>query len=220
MRKSRSNRKILMLVALGFVLSTAFFNCQQFSSDSKSSSAGLFGSEEPAIPVGFLSSEQMLKAMISVTGVEGLGELTDPADDLIDRTYAERTGSLPSANDIFQATGPTLISATNLASTVCAKAVDRDRATPEDQRDSRIFFREFNFTQGLSGQSSDSVTSSFTRLARNAWRREPKEGELSNIVSFAQEFSSGASPTDIAQTRLLAISVCTVAISSLDALTY
>lgn len=199
------------------------FNCSGYQRDSSafsSSSSSAIKDSVPASPVAFMSAEQTLKTMISVTGTEGFGELTDPADAAIKQTYVDRNGSLPAAQDLGQATGPTLISATNLASSVCAKATDRDRATGESQRADRIFFKEIDFSKGLAEQSSDGVQLSFERFARNAWRRDVTQDEIEKMVSFAQEFSTGASPTDPLQTRLLAISICTAAISSIDALTY
>lgn len=195
--------------------------CSPFRSNaSGEASSSTLGTADSLPPVGFMSADQMLKAMISTTGVEGLGELTDPADDLISSTYAERSGSLPSVQAMDQATGPTLISVTNLASTVCAKAVDRDRATGEAQRDDRMFFREMDFSKGLAAQSSDSVTGAMERLSRNAWRRPSSAGEQEAMVAFAQEFATGVNATDAAQTRLLAISICTAVLSSMDAMTY
>lgn len=174
----------------------------------------------PSMGVAFLSSEQILKSMVSATGVEGLGELTTAADDAIDTTYRERTGSLPSLQNLNQATGPTLIAVTNLASQVCAKAVDRDRATSDANGDQRLFFREMRFNSGLGAQTSDAVTKAFERLARNSWRRTVASEDLDNITTFAQEFSVGANTTDTQQTRNLAISICTAVVSSIDGLTY
>lgn len=204
----------------GFAIAVA--NCARFASSNYfgSGESSLSSTQTKLPPVGLMSSDQMLKAMISVTGTEGLGELTDPADAAIDQTYTDRNGSLPSVQTLDQATGPTLISATNLASAVCAKAVDRDRATSEAQRDQRIFFREFDFSQGISAQSSDAVTMGFARLARNAWRRDTTADENEAIVTFAQEFSAGVNASDSAQTRMLAIGVCTAVLASVDALTY
>ena len=197
-------------------------NCARLGQDRQvaSSIPTVNASEEQAPPVAFMSAEQMVKTMISATGTEGLGELTDAADDLIMRTYDERSGALPSLQTLNQATGPTLISVANLAASVCAKAVDRDRATGEARRDDRLFFREMDFSRGLGNQSSDAVTSAFERLARNAWRRDVEAPELEAVVSFAQEFSVGTSATDPNITRLLAIALCTSALSSVDALTY
>lgn len=205
-----------LIIALAF----AAIRCSQFRSGSSSSSSSSLSNGEVLPPVGFMSADQILKAMISTTGTEGLGELTDPADDLINRTYGDRSGSLPSVQSLDQATGPTLISVANLASTVCAKAVDRDRATGESQRDDRLFFREMDFSKGLNGQSSDAVTGALERLARNAWRRETTRDEQEAMIAFAQEFASGVSATDPAQTRLLSISICTAVLTSVDALTY
>jgi hypothetical protein len=197
------------------------FNCSRmkpgnFGNSSSESSL----TDAPPLGVGFLTSEQMIKAMISATGTEGFGELTDPADDLIFQTYNDKTGMLPSLQNLYQATGPTLIATTNLASTVCAKAVDRDRAIGDARRSERLFFREMAFSTGLSGQNSDSVTLAFGRIARNAWRRDIDDTDLQAILTFAQEFSAGVSAADPAETRMLAIGVCTAALSSIDALTY
>ena len=210
------NTGLLLTLTAGALVGCTKMSAKIFGTDSGSA----FGANEPAAKVGFMSSEQILKAMIATTGTEGLGDLTDPADDAIDKTYKERSGSLPSVQSLNQATGPTLISATNLASSVCAKAVDRDRATGDAQRDQRLFFREVDFSKGLNAQASDAVTASFGRLARNAWRRPSTAAEDNNIITFAQEFSAGANATDPAQTRMLAVSICTAVLSSIDALTY
>ena len=201
------------------------FNCGQFDTTSAPSIAAPTKTEEAASapPVALMTSEQMLKAMISATGTEGLGELTDTVDANINDTYNLRTGSLPSLNSLNQVTGPTLISVTNLASSVCAKAVERDAAIGESDRDERLFFREFDFSKGLAGQTSDSVTMSFERLARNAWRRDVSRDESEAMLTFAQEFSTGLAAnvsSQPAQSRLLAISVCTAVLSSIDSLTY
>lgn len=217
--KKATNAVLLFVFASMTV--TMGFNCSQFAvSTAPSITSMSTGSSDLSAPVAFMSSEQMVKAMISATGTEGLGEMTDPADGLINDTYNARSGSLPSVQSLTQATGPTLIAVTNLASSVCAKAVDRDVATAEAQRDQRLFFRELDFSKGLAGQSSDAVTLAFERIARNAWRRDVTSEETEGILTFAQEFSNGVNATDIRQTRMLAVSICTAALSSVDALTY
>ncbi len=218
-------RNLLRLTVMSALAGTTVmmgFNCSNFKSkdgaSDQSSSSSFNVSQEPT--VAFLSAEQMLKAMLSSTGTEGLGDLSDPADKAISDTYNSRSGSLPSGNSLTQATGPTLIAATNLAGSVCAKAVSRDAANPESARDQRLFFREMDFSKGLGGQTSDGVVGSFTRIARNSWRREPTAEEVQDMLTFATEFSDGANATDVAQTKLLAISVCTAVLSSIDGLTY
>lgn len=217
--------RVLLIAVPVLGLGLLGFNCSRFKIhepagvSSSTSASSSVPAEQPST-VALMSAEQMLKTMISVTGTEGLGELTSASDTDINRAYVERSGSLPSGQDPKSATGPTLIAATNVASTVCAKAVDRDRAVTEAEKANRLFFREFDFSRGLSGQASDAVEGGFKRLARNAWRRDPSQDELNSLVQFAQDFAVGANATDPAQTRLLAISVCTVAVSTLDALTY
>jgi hypothetical protein len=210
------------ILAAGLVTFSAVigFNCSGFkTSDSMngSDSAASLNGTDKGIPVGFLSSEQLLKSMISVSGIETLGDLATPDDASIDSTYQARTGSLPSVQDMSAATGPTLIAVTNLASSVCNKAVDNDvAALPAD----RLFFSNVNFGVGL-GQSSDVFVSGFTKLARNAWRRDVTEDESGLIASYAAEFkANSANINDPVQSKLLATSICTAVLSSTDALTY
>lgn len=194
-------------------------NCAGFKASSvfEDGSNGSLGASDE-VPVGFLSSDQMLKSMISVAGVESLGDLTTADDNAIDTMYNARTGSLPSVQSLSSATGPTLIAVTNLAGTVCNKAVDNDIAagSPGD----RMFFQEVDFSQGLS-QGSAAFIPGFQRLARNAWRRDSIQEEDDMISGFVSEFTA-ASPdaTAVAQTKLLAVSICTSVLSSTDALTY
>jgi hypothetical protein len=64
---------------------------------------------------------------------------------------------------------------------------------------------------------------SFERLARNAWRRDVSRDESDAILAFAQEFSAGLAANvanSPAQSKLLAVSVCTAVLSSIDSLTY
>lgn len=209
-----------MKIALYITCLLSLSACTGFKAAITEGAASLGITEKPHPPVAFMSSEQMLKTMISTTGTEGLGEVTDAADDLIQSTYNERTGSLPSTQSLYQANGPTMIAATNLASSVCAKAVDRDRAVASAQADERMFFREIDFGQGPSSVSASAAQAGFARLTRNAWRRAPTSAEAETVATFIREFTEGANGADPNQTRLLAVGLCTAALSSLDALTY
>lgn len=223
LRASHIKNGFIATLVIGVIV-TLGFNCARFEVNEVPSAEEIQNTgdttEKETAPIGLLSADQIVKAMISATGIEGLGELTDPADDLIDKTFNERSGSLPSVQNLSQVTGPMLIATTNLASAVCAKVVDRDRALGEDHREERLFFRELDFSKGLSSQSSEAVTIAFSRLARNAWRRDPTDEELDMMIAFAQEFTAEANLTSSDQTRLLAVSICTGVLSSIDTLTY
>jgi hypothetical protein len=196
------------------------FNCSGFAPVGDMQGQNSLSSvTDPGIPIALLSSEQILKTMLAATGTENAGSPT-PADDLILKTYTERSGSLPSEQGLSQATGPMQISVANLASAVCAKAVANEMAIAESSRDSRLFFREFDFSKGLDSQSTAAIVSGFDRLARNSWRRDTTDAEKTLISNFATEFSTGANQTDPAQTSLIATSICTIVLSSIDALTY
>ena len=217
-----TKKRVTSLVLAGVLVSFASVigvNCSGFAASSSFDSLnGSLGGEDKSIPVGFLSSEQILKSMISVAGVENLGDLTTSDDNDIDATYQLRKGSLPSVQDLSAATGPTLIAITNLAASVCNKAVNRDAGTSVGS--DRLFFNEVDFSKGLSAQSATAFRGGFDRLARNAWRREANNEENDSIDAFVSEFRTGSDLTSTAQTRLLAVSVCTAVLSSADALTY
>jgi hypothetical protein len=214
-------KKVKGVVLAGSLLITSALigvNCSGFKASSDGSGEfGSLGGADKEMQVGFLSSEQMLKSMISVAGVESLGDVTTADDAAIDATYQQRAGSLPSVQNLTAATGPTLIAVTNLASTVCNKAVNNDIAagSPTD----RLFFQEVNFSGGLS-QGAAAFLPGFQRVARNAWRRDATQDEIGFMQGFASEFADGANMTDPVQSKLLAISMCTSVLSSMDALTY
>jgi hypothetical protein len=214
-------KKVTGVVLSGTLLITSALigvNCSGFKAAGDGSDAfNSLGAADKEMGVGFLSSDQMLKSMISVAGVESLGDVTTADDAAIDSTFTARSGSLPSVQNMTAATGPTLIAVTNLASTVCNKAVNNDIAagSPTD----RLFFEEVNFSGGLS-QGAGAFLPGFERLARNAWRRDPSQDEVGFMQSFVTEFSDGANMSDAAQTKLLAVSICTSVLSSMDALTY
>jgi hypothetical protein len=216
---NRVNKKHIRSLMVAAVLLSG---CTKMTSQSKNSGSLSSASvqQQQLPPVGLMSAEQILKSFVSVTGTQGTGLDSTPADDLIVSTYNTRSGSLPSVQTLDQTTGPMLISVTNIASSVCAKAVDSDIATGQAQAGQRLFFREMDFTKGISGQSANAITAGFGRLVRNAWRRDPSSTESATIASFVTDFSSGADMNDTAQTRLLAVSVCTAVLSSTDALTY
>ncbi len=209
-----------VLMAGSLLITSALIgvNCSGFKATADGSGDfGSLGGADKEMQVGFLSSEQMLKSMISVAGVESLGDVATPDDSAIDMTYQQRAGSLPSVQNLTAATGPTLIAVTNLASTVCNKSVNNDIAagSPTD----RLFFQEVNFNAGLN-QGAAAFVPGFERIARNAWRRDPTADEIGYIQGFASEFADGANLTDKEQARLLAVSICTSVLSSMDALTY
>lgn len=220
MKKVRPLNFIYLVVLLSASVVLGF-NCSGFQPMDGASLDGNGASGLPAgsIPVALLTSEQILKTMLSATGTENAGAPT-AADELILATYTERSGSFPSEQAITGATGPMLISVANLASAVCAKAVANDKAISESSRASRLFFRETDFSQGLSAQASNSMVSAFNRLARNSWRRDTTADEQALAANLETEFSAGANLTDANQTSLLATSMCTVVLSSIDALTY
>jgi hypothetical protein len=214
-------KKVKGVVLAGTLLITSALigvNCSGFKATGDGSdSFGSLGGADKEMAVGFLSSDQMLKSMISVAGVESLGDVTTADDAAIDSTFTQRAGSLPSVQNLTAATGPTLIAVTNLAGTVCNKAVNNDIGAGSPA--ARLFFQEVNFSAGLS-QGAAAFVPGFERVARNAWRRDVTPDEEGFMQSFVSEFADGANMTDPAQSKLLAISICTSVLSSMDALTY
>ena len=197
-------------------------NCAGFKASESIEGASAQGIVEPEVPVAMMTGEQMLKGMIAATGTEGLGDMDTAEDVAIATEYKERTGSLPSIQDLGSATGPTLIAVTNVAGTICQKAVERDLAFAAGDAEERLFFREFNFAAGVGAQDPEAVRLAFKRLARNAWRRDTTNIEDNAILTFAHEFysSRGNQADGPVLTKNLAVATCAAVLSSIDALTY
>jgi hypothetical protein len=211
----------LMIVAFSAIVGV---NCSGFSplgiggNDGNNSSSS---AADEDFGVSLLTSEQILKSMLSATGTESSSQPT-AADDLITSTYNQRSGSFPSSQSLSQATGPMLISVANVASAVCKKAVENDAGISEGSRDNRLFFRTVDFSAGITTANESGMVDAFDLIARNSWRRQSTAQEKDMIANFVTEFKAGddGSQSAQAETKLLAISVCTAVLTSIDALTY
>ncbi len=198
------------------------FNCGRFEKHG-GGGGGVASSasttEEVQLPIALLSSEQIFKSMISVSGIVSADNSSDQADALIMSTYRDRSGTLPSGQDLRLMTAPMLVSVTNLASAICAKLVAQESAITDAS--SRLYFREFNFASGPSSVSDQALVAAAGRMARNFWRRDIKGEELDAVTSIMRtDFLAEANGTAPAETRSLAIGTCTAMLSSMDALVY
>ncbi len=214
-------RHFLAFGALATVSCVIGFNCGRF--EKHGSGAGVATSasttDEVQLPIALLSAEQIFKSMISVSGVVSADDTSNPADELIISTYRNRSGTLPSGQDLRLMTAPMIVSVTNLASAICAKLVDQERATVDES--TRLYFKEFNFAAGPSSVSESALGAAAGRMARNFWRRDIKSEELDAVNSIMRtDFLAEATGTSSVETRNLAIGTCTAMLSSMDALVY
>lgn len=223
-RYKRILRDVSIWGTIAVLCSVVGFNCGRFggrSGGGSASTASVTETPDVELPIALLSAEQILKAMIAVTGIESADNPDDPADDLILSTYAQRSGSLPAGQDLRLMTAPMMVSVANLASAVCAKMVDREITVPDGNAGVRLFFREVAFSQGPAAITDEAARLAATRMARNFWRRDITAAELTLIADTMRgEFLTGVNGSASAETRAFALGMCTAMLSSLDTIVY
>ncbi len=201
------------------------FNCSRsfVVEDFKSNSTGDEGvqsqldSSKPDFGVSLLTAEQILKTMISVSGIETATDPENPLDRNITNMFSERSGAFPSNRDIDGITGPMMVAVVNLAGTVCDKVVAMEMAkTPASER---RFFSAIDFSS-TAAVSSDQLNDVSARMARAFWSREIKPDEQSSISNELLGSVSGVPGFSGTEKRNLAVAVCASMISSVDALVY
>lgn len=218
------HKKIITFGILGALTMVMGFNCSQtgFKSEKDLAEFSSLSTKTADIPLGLLTSEQILKSMVSVTGVEHADDKLDSNDDDIMQTYAERNGSLPSTQGVEGINGPLLVSVSNIAGSVCAKLVNKEKNL---QAANRIYFKEVDFSQGLSQFNLAVLNAVTPRMARSFWARELKVQEQSAINSimlndYITADTNTGGLTNTQKSELFAVSLCTAMLSTFDMLVY
>jgi hypothetical protein len=217
------HKRFITFGFLGALTMVMGFNCSQtgFQSVGEVTEFSSLSTKTSEIPLGLLTSEQILKSMVSVTGVEHADDKLDSSDDVIMSTFIERNGSLPATQGIEGINGPLLVSTSNIAGSVCSKLVNKEKVL---QSGSRIYFKEVDFTQGLSQFNANGLNVITARMARSFWARDLKVQEQSAINSIMLNDYINADTngglTNAQKSELFATSLCTALLSSFDMLVY
>jgi hypothetical protein len=213
--KTKIVGSILLAVSVGML----YQNCSQspfgaagFGSQSVTLSSVSAEPSSLTTPFALLSSEQVFKSMSSVTGVQPNGTITNE--------YNNRQSVLGTGFDLKLATSPMMIGITNLASTFCLEALNKDIALPADQRK---FFASVDFAKPIADLSDTAFASSVQKMSNSFWGRGPSSEEVQIFQSSRTEFASALTDAEKAQnatSKNLMLFTCTAMLSSFDSISF
>lgn len=158
--------------------------------------------------VAVLHSGQVLKTMMSLTGVDVPSAATVAMYDLKKTTFSE-SGRANSMN------APIVMALASVGGEICNDLIVQEKAKPAADR--RIY-PQVNFGSGPTSFSNAGRADSIRRLARSFWGRNETDTELQILQSaLAEAVSAGG--TAARDTEVVALYLCSAMIASLDAFT-
>lgn len=208
------------VVFIGLIMTAiSFQNCGQqgFLEQGDMSSFGL--GEDPKVAfdqrneMKTLTSEQVFSSMAALTGVPESNSVayTDWKDN--------RTNTLADNFSVFAITAPLLLNTTNLAGIFCDEALKIE--TPVNA--TRRLFRGINFAGQVSGFDGATYSSFIENLSQIFWGRNLSGGEQTMLLQARADHVAAIANnqrTNVAETRKLALMVCTAMLSSSDSFTF
>ncbi len=154
---------------------------------------------------GVHNSQQVLTAMVSVTGIGKPSQATLA-------TYAKEAGKITDTGKPDSVNAPMWLAITTLAGEVCRDLVTAEAALATAQR--RIF-GQINFASGGPAGISDAAKNDvIRRLARSVWQRNETDEEKNLIKAELSTYASSATRRD---TNKAMLTTCTAMLASLDA---
>lgn len=215
--------KLVLLVLIFGALSVVGFNCgrpqfqvdQNLVSYSNDSSSAMLVSSSDKVDTAWalLTSEQVFRSMLSLTNQ------SQPTTAMINE-YNSRAGGLGVTTNLNLMNGPMMIAVTSLAGIVCDGLITKEAAMMSGQR---TFYNSIDFTKGPSLVSDTAYADMVSRFSNHMWGRDLDQDEQAIYAGYLSEFRTNLSATDVnlaSQTKVLALSVCTSALSTFDSYTY
>lgn len=160
-------------------------------------------------PFSLMTASQTYQSMLNVTGLNGAA---------VGRTeFTARSGALSESDSLNAVNGPLLLGATSIAGEICGDRADAEAGAAAE---SRRLFSDLNFAQTIAQNGTAKFQASAARLASVFLARNIRPEESTLVAQFVEEFKNGAASDSTAQTKGLAIGLCTAMLSSFDAITY
>ncbi len=181
------------------------------------------GDAEPQISIQ--NYEQLYVTMLKLTGQplvttsNANNETNNTPARAIATEYISRTTSFSNSSSASNINAPLILGATSLASAVCNGLVEKERVLTD--MNARVFYKNVNFNQAVSSipaATYDSVVQSF---AFEFWGRSLDAEELKAFQDARVEFTTNITAgqqNNTAQTRGLAVMICTAALSSFESI--
>ncbi len=159
-----------------------------------------------------LASDQVLKSMSSVTGIE--------IDGAITAEYSKQQDVLSGSFNLDTVTPPMLIGITNLAARFCSKLVTKEAAITAMA--SRRFFQTIPFATKPEALTAGVYAAAVQSLAKDFWGRDATSEELVSLNEARTNFLSGrdAAKATTSTTNALMVLVCTGMLASFESYTF
>lgn len=160
-----------------------------------------------------LTSEQVFSSMAALTGV--------PEDNTTAQNdwRNNRTNTLADNFSVFAITAPLLLNTTNLAGIFCDEALKIETAANATRR----LFAGINFAGQVSAFDGAVYSSYIENLSQLFWGRNLSGGEQTLLLQARADHVALIQTnqrTNVAETRKLALMVCTAMLSSNDSFTF
>lgn len=167
------------------------------------------------LPYALLTAEQIFNSLTNVTGQ------TNYSNAILNE-YNLRSGSFSVSPDLKFVNGPMLIAITSLAGEVCNGLVTREQAIAFNAgNNARQYFNQVDFgAVPATGIDANRMSDAVNKLANSFWGRAPSSDETTLYSAFRTEFLAAAAAQNAAQTRALALALCTSMLSSFDTYSY
>lgn len=212
--KKTNLKRYFLLTSAAVLLMNFFMNCSGFEETSSSSSYGStsnISSEPEEQNYTVQSSEQLVRSLASVTGVD--------YNTAIINEFNTRRALMSTDYDLKTVTAPMLISISNLSSQFCAELVRRESALAAAQRS---LFRTVDFNRGLNSVQDADFGLELDALSLKFWGRALSTEERTILnelkLGFTNALAADARNAS-AQTRNLMVTTCTSMLSSFDFIT-
>lgn len=216
--RSRIIPTIVAVATMGFV-AVSFQNCgQQGFLDQGDMSSQASQSDPKTLfdlrnDMKTLTSEQVFSSMAALTGVS------------LDNQQAQndwrnnRTNTLADNFSVFAITAPLLLNTTNLAGIFCDEALKIETVANATRR----LFVGVNFAGQVSALDGAAYSSFIENMSQMLWGRNLSGGEQTMLLQARTDHVAAIAAnqrTNVAETRRLALMVCTAMLSSNDAFTF
>ncbi len=155
-------------------------------------------------------NKQLLDSFVTCTGI---GTPSVASKDEWDK----RQSSFSEYGYATDVTAPMMMAVAAVSGEVCNDLISLESALPAD---SRRIFNAIDFSAGPAALGNAQVDDTARRIARSCWSRTPAADELTIIREEVTAGAAGANLTDTAQTKKLALLMCTGMLASLSGLTF
>lgn len=208
MRKQIFKRNAFLIISSLFIMNS-FMNCSGF--EENGSSIELVQTPVERQNYTVQSSEQLIRSLASVTGVEYTNTVLNE--------YNARKALMSSDYTLESVTAPMLISVSNLSSQFCNELVKKEANLTMPNRN---YFKSVDLNKGVSEFKDEHFNDVLNTLGNKFWGRELSSEERTILGDLRQEFITAipeASRNSSTQTRNLIVSICTSMLSAFDFIT-